>query len=33
MAGLFRYYRYYSEQARKALMPAEDLALEEKWIA
>jgi hypothetical protein len=33
MAGLFRYYRYYSGQARKALMPAEDLALEEKWIA
>jgi hypothetical protein len=33
MAGLFRYYRYYSEQSRRALMPAEDLALEEKWIA
>jgi membrane protease YdiL (CAAX protease family) len=33
MIGLFMYYRMYCEQSRKKLMPPEDRALEERWIA
>jgi hypothetical protein len=33
MIGLFQFYRVYCERSRKALMPVEERALEEKWIA
>lgn len=33
LAGLFYYFRIYSRQRRQAMMPAEDRALEEKWLA
>ncbi len=33
MIGLFMYYRMYSAQSRRKLMPLEDRALEEQWIA
>jgi hypothetical protein len=33
LVGLFWFYKHYSAKTRRALMPAEDRALEEKWIA
>jgi hypothetical protein len=33
MIGLFMFYRMYCDQSRKKLMPAEDRAREEQWIA